>query len=263
MDGAGAGYGEALFEPWKPGEGERIDLGSMAYDTFTRARLLALGAGPGTRCLDIGAGTGTISRWLAGEAGVDEVLAVDRDVRFLEPLAGGALRTLAADVTEPGFAPGRFDLVHARFVLMHLPEHRRVAARLCELLNPGGRLVLGDAVDLTTAAPPDTPYRLAMRAMWQALRSTIGTDISWTPEYPRLLRDLGLTEIGAEIQVPALTAGSPIGAFWLETWERTREAMLATGLVDAGLLAEAAESITSGSVADLSPGLVTAWGRRP
>ncbi|MFF1873176.1 class I SAM-dependent methyltransferase [Kitasatospora herbaricolor] len=235
----------------------------MAYDTFTRARLLALGAGPGTRCLDIGAGTGTISRWLATEAGVDEVLAVDRDVRFLEPYAGGALRTLAADVTEPGFAPGRFDIVHARFVLMHLPEHRRVTARLCELLNPGGRLVLGDAVDLTTAAPPDTPYRLAMRAMWQALRSTIGTDVSWTPEYPRLLRDLGLTEVGAEIQVPELTAGSPIGAFWLETWERTREAMLATGLVDAALLTEAAESIASGTVADLSPGLVTAWGRRP
>ncbi|WP_371483702.1 class I SAM-dependent methyltransferase [Kitasatospora sp. NBC_00315] len=259
----GGGYGETLFEPWKPGEGERIDLGSLAYDAFTRARLLALGVGPGSRCLDVGAGTGTIARWLAFEVGARDVLAVDRDVRFLAPYAGGALRTLAADVTAPDFAPGRFDLVHARFVLMHLPDHRRVAARLRALLAPGGHLVLGDAVDLTTAGPPDTPYRRAVRAMWQALRTGVGTDVDWTPRYPGLLRELGLADVAAEIQVPALTADSPIAAFWLDTWRRAREPMLATGLIDATGLAEAQEALASGAVADLSPGLITAWGRCP
>ncbi|MEU9133025.1 methyltransferase domain-containing protein [Kitasatospora sp. NPDC048540] len=256
------GYGESLFQPWRPGEGERIDLGSQAYDGFTRARLRALGAGPGSRVLDVGAGTGTIARWLATEVGA-EVLAVDRDVRFLEPYAGGRLRTLAADVTAPGFDPGRFDLVHARFLLMHLPGHREVAARLAGLLVPGGHLVLGDAVDLTTAGAPDTPYRLAMRAMWRALRTGIGTDVGWTPGYPRLLRELGLTAVGAEVLVPELTAGSPIAGFWLETWARIREAMLATGLVDAAVLGEAERALAEGTAADLSPGLITAWGRRP
>ncbi|PBC75922.1 methyltransferase family protein [Streptomyces sp. TLI_235] len=256
------GYGETLFEPWQPGEGERIDLGSLAYDDTARRRLLALGVGPGSRCLDIGAGTGTIARWLAEEVGVDEVLAVDRDVRFLEPHAGGALRTLTADITAPDFDPGRFDLVHARFVLMHIPEHRRLAARLCEFLLPGGRLVLGDAVDLTSASPPDTPYRLAMRAMWRALRETIGTDVSWTPQYPRLLEGLGLTGVGAEITVPPLTAGSPIAAFWVDTWRRSRSAMLATGLVTPDGLAAAERALAEGTAADLSPGLITAWGRR-
>ncbi|MFD9130608.1 class I SAM-dependent methyltransferase [Kitasatospora sp. NPDC059571] len=257
------GYGESLFQPWKPGEGERIDLGSLAYDGVTRARLRSLGVGPGSRCLDVGAGTGTIARWLAGEAGAAEVLAVDRDVRFLEPYAGGALRTLAADVTDPGFDPGRFDLVHARFVLMHLPDHRRIMARLRDLLAPGGVLVLGDAIDLTTGHAPDTPYRLAMRAMWRSLRTTIGTDVGWTPDYPRLLADLGLTGVGAEVHVPPLTAGSPIAAFWADTWDRSRDAMLATGPVDAARLAEARASLLDGTTADLSPGLITAWGRRP
>ncbi|MER8186003.1 methyltransferase domain-containing protein [Kitasatospora sp. NPDC094015] len=257
---AGGGYGESLFEPWKPGEGERIDLGSLAYDHVTRARLRALGVGPGTRCLDVGAGTGTVARWLAEEAGVAEVLAVDRDVRFLEPYAGGALLTLAADITAPDFDPGRFDLVHARFVLMHLPERGRIAARLRGLLRPGGHLVLGDAIDLTTAGPPDTPYRLAMRAMWQALRSSIGTDVSWTPGYPRLMRDIGLSAVGAEVHVPPLGEQSPIAAFWLDTWDRSREAMLATGMLDAEQLAEAQEALATGAVADLSPGLITAWG---
>ncbi|MEU6235996.1 class I SAM-dependent methyltransferase [Kitasatospora sp. NPDC047058] len=260
--GAG-GYGESVFEPWRPGEGERIDLGSLAYDHVTRARLLALGVGPGVRCCEVGAGTGTIARWLATAAGADEVLAVDRDVRFVEPHAGGVLRTHAADITAPDFDPGRFDLVHARFVLMHLPERYRVMARLRDLLAPGGHLVLGDAVDLTTAGPPDTPYRLAMRAMWQALRTSIGTDVTWTPDYPRLLHGLGLTEVGAEVSVPPLVAGAPITAFWLDTWDRTREEMLATGIIDARRLDQARESLATGAVADLSPGLITAWGRLP
>ncbi|MFE2721692.1 class I SAM-dependent methyltransferase [Kitasatospora sp. NPDC059327] len=261
--GAGGGYGESLFEPWQPGEGERIDLGSLAYDHVTRARLRALGVGPEVRCCDVGAGTGTVARWLATAGGAGEVLAVDRDTRFVDPYAGGALRTLTADITAPDFDPGRFDLVHARFVLMHLPDRHRVMAGLRDLLAPGGCLVLGDPVDLTTAGPPDTPYRRAMRAMWRALGATIGTDISWTPDYPRLLRELGLTGVGAEVFVPALVPDAPITAFWLDTWDRTREAMLATGLVDAGVLDEARAALLSGTVADLSPGLVTAWGRLP
>ena len=260
-DGTG-NYGESLFEPWKPGEGERIDLGALAYDHVTRARLRALGAGPGARCLDIGAGTGTVARWLAEEAGAADVLAVDRDVRFLEPYTGGPLRALATDVTDPDFDPGRFDLIHARFVLMHLPGRRRVVARLRDLLLPGGHLVLGDAIDLTTAGPPDSPYRLAMRAMWQALHASIGTDVTWTPGYPRLLRESGLSGVGAEVHIPPLTRDSPITAFWLDTWDRSREAMLATGLLDAGQLAQAQEALAAGTADDLPPGLITAWGRR-
>ncbi len=117
-------------------------------------RLRALGAGWGWRCPDVGAGTGTIARRLLDEAGVASVLAVDRDVRFPagQPVAG--LELLEADVTAPDFAPGRFRLVHARFVLMHLPEHERLIGKPAGLLEPGGVPVLGDAVDLMSDRPP-------------------------------------------------------------------------------------------------------------
>lgn len=88
-DAPGGGrYGEAVFRPEQAGEGERIDFGALAYDDITMARLRALGAGPGWRCLDVGAGTGTVSRRLLDEAGVESVLAVDRDVRFLAERPG-------------------------------------------------------------------------------------------------------------------------------------------------------------------------------
>ncbi|MFH8668191.1 MULTISPECIES: class I SAM-dependent methyltransferase [unclassified Streptomyces] len=256
-------YGEAFFRPDRAGEEERIDFGAVAYDDFTMARLRALGAGPGWRCLDIGAGTGTVSRRLLGEAGVASVLAVDRDVRFLSARPVPGLQVLQADITRPGFTPGGFRLVHARFVLMHLPERDRLIGHLAELLAPGGVLVLSDAVDLTSDRTPPTPYTTAMRAMWQGLRTTIGTDVSWVPSYPNLLHGAGLEHVAAEIHVPPLEPGSPISRFWADTWQRSREAMLSTGLVDDAAVDAAVRYLESDACAALSAGMLTAWGRKP
>ncbi|WP_343240320.1 class I SAM-dependent methyltransferase [Streptomyces sp. SID14515] len=261
--GGGGRYGEAFFRPDRAGEGERIDFGALAYDDLTMARLLALGAGPGWRCLDIGAGTGTVSHRLLDEARVGSVLAVDRDVRFLNARPAPGLEVLEADITAPDFTPGRFQLVHARFVLMHLPERDRLIGKLAELLVPGGVLVLSDAVDLTSDRPPATPYATAMRAMWQGLRTTIGTDVSWVPSYPHLLRGVGLEAVAAEMHVPPLLPGSPISRFWADTWQRGREAMLATGLVDDAAVDAAVRYLESPACAALSAGMLTAWGHKP
>ena len=263
-DAPGGGrYGEAVFRPGQAHEDERIDLGALAYDDITMARLRALGAGPGWRCLDVGAGTGTVSRRLLDEAGVTSVLAVDRDVRFLTARPVPGLEVLEADVTAPDFAPGRFRLVHARFVLMHLPERERLITVLAGLVEPGGVLVLGDAVDLTSERPPGTPYTKAMRAMWEGLRATIGTDVSRVPSYPHLLRGAGLVSVGAEIHVPPLLPGSPISRFWADTWRRGRAAMLATGLVEDTAVDEAIRYLDSDDCAALSAGMLIAWGRKP
>lgn len=264
--GAAAGdgrYGEAFFRPEQEGEGERIDFGALAYDDITMARLRAVGAGPGWRCLDVGAGTGTVSCRLLQDAGVASVLAVDRDVRFLGDRSLPGLDVREADITRPDFAPGRFQLVHARFVLMHLPERDRMITALAGLVAPGGVLVLSDAVDLTSDRTPGTPYTSVMRAMWQGLKTAIGTDVSWVPSYPQLLRGVGLESVAAEIHVPPLLPGSAISRFWEDTWERSRAAMLATGLVDDAAIDAAVRYVRSDECAALSAGMLTAWGRKP
>ncbi|MFE6177040.1 class I SAM-dependent methyltransferase [Streptomyces sp. NPDC056464] len=259
----GGRYGEDVFRPEQAGEGERIDFGALAYDDITMARLRALGVGPGWSCLDVGAGTGTVSRRLLDEAGVASVLAVDRDARFLAERSVPGLEVLEADITSPNSVSGRFRLVHARFVLMHLPQRERLIRTLSGLVEPGGVLVLSDAVDLTSERAPDTPYTAVMRAMWQGLRATIGTDVSWVPSYPQLLRGAGLVPVAAEIHVPPLVPSSPISRFWADTWERSRSAMLATGLVDDATIDAAFRYLGSQECAALSAGMLTAWGRKP
>ncbi|MCX5425760.1 trans-aconitate 2-methyltransferase [Streptomyces sp. NBC_00078] len=264
-DAPGEGrYGEAVFPPQQAGEGERIDFGALAYDDITVARLRALGVGPGWRCLDVGAGTGTVARRLLEEAGVTSVLAVDRDVRFLAERAVPGLDVTEADITAPGFVTGRrFRLVHARFVLMHLAERERLITTLAELVAPGGVLVLSDALDLTSDRTPSTPYTRVMQSMWQGLRATIGTDVSWVPSYPHLLRGAGLGPVAAEAHVPPLVPGSPISRFWADTWERSRGAMVATGLVDDAAVDSALRYLDSDECAALSAGMLTAWGWKP
>ncbi|MDI1452602.1 class I SAM-dependent methyltransferase [Streptomyces sp. ATE26] len=256
-------YGEDLFEPKHPGEAERIDAAALAYDPVTTGRLRALGVAHGSRCLDVGAGTGTVTRWLLEEPGAAEVVALDRDTGGLAGLVDPRVRVLTADLTDESLAPGTFDLIHARFVLMHLRERRAIISRLAGWLNPGGLLVLADAVEVADPQGASSAYRRVMDAMWRALKSTIGTDTSSVPAYPRFLREEGLRDVAAELYCPPLVAGSPLAAFWSETWSRMRPDLEETGLVDGAVVDEALAYLASPGFAELGPGMLMAWGRRP
>ncbi|MEU3860051.1 class I SAM-dependent methyltransferase [Streptomyces sp. NPDC028722] len=256
-------YGEDLFAPERPGEAARIDAAALVYDPVTTRRLRALGAGPGSRCLDVGAGTGTVARWLLEEARVDEVVALDRDTGQLDVAANPRLRVVTGDLTDESLRLGGFDLIHARFVLMHLPQRRGLVTRLVRWLAPGGRLLLGDALEVPNALDTSSAYRRTMDALWLALRSTIGTDTSAVPAYPHFLREEGLQHVAAELFVPPLVAGGPLARFWSETWSRMRPALEETGLVDAAVIDEALAYLASPRLAELGPGMVMAWGQRP
>src|SRR6266498_3847074 len=93
------------------------------FDPFSIRNLDRLGVREGWRCLEVGAGAGSIARWLGEIAGPGNVVATDLSTTYLEPLAERGIEVLRHDVTaddNPG-APGEFDLIHCRFVLDHLP----------------------------------------------------------------------------------------------------------------------------------------------
>jgi SAM-dependent methyltransferase len=48
------------------------------------------------------------------------------------------------DITADAIPLARYDLIHARLVLSHLPQRRDVLVRLIEALRPGGWLVIED-----------------------------------------------------------------------------------------------------------------------
>lgn len=65
-------------------EFERLLLIEKVFDPASRRRILTTGLTTGWRCLEVGAGAGSIVHWLAevvGESG--KVVAVDLDTRFI------------------------------------------------------------------------------------------------------------------------------------------------------------------------------------
>src|SRR6266511_2347306 len=158
---------------------EQFDALQTVLDPLTTARLTELGIAPGARCWEAGAGGGSIARWLAdrvGPAGLD--VATDRDTSQLRP--SGNLHVDRHDLREHSVPDGGpFDLVHARLVLLHLPQRREILHRLIAATKPGGWLLI-EEFDCTV-----TPHVLHAPSaddaeLFRRYVHTIGHAESWT-----------------------------------------------------------------------------------
>jgi SAM-dependent methyltransferase len=97
-------------------EDERLDLLEQIFDPGSRHRRDL--AQPGWRCLEIGAGRGSMAVWLAERVGpTGQVVATDIDCRYLARLDHPNLEVVQHNVVEDPLdvlGPGSFDLVCAR-----------------------------------------------------------------------------------------------------------------------------------------------------
>jgi 2-polyprenyl-3-methyl-5-hydroxy-6-metoxy-1,4-benzoquinol methylase len=122
-------------------ERKRLELLEEHDDPGTFERLRATGVCPGWRCLEVGAGAGSVARWLAEQVGSDGlVVATDIDTRFLGHLRG-PVEIRQHDILTDPVEPGAYDLVHCRSLLTHLSDPDAALARMAEALRPGGWLV--------------------------------------------------------------------------------------------------------------------------
>lgn len=81
-------------------ERTRVRLLEQFHDPLTARQLDAIGVGEGWRCLDVGAGAGSVTRMLAGRVGAsDSVLAVDLDTSLLALGAAGLVDVHAEQIT--------------------------------------------------------------------------------------------------------------------------------------------------------------------
>ena len=131
----------------------RMDALARLYDPASQRALTAAGIVPGWHCLEVGGGGGGVARWMAERVGVTgSVLCTDIDPRHIAPSGMANLHVVRHDAVRDAFPEGKFDLAHARLVLLHIPERAAVLEKLVAALKPGGWLVIED-FDTTSVLP--------------------------------------------------------------------------------------------------------------
>ena len=217
-------------------DGERRRLAGIEawLDPHSTRTLEGLGVEPGWRCLDVGAGGGSLTQWLCDRVGPrGSVLAVDADTRFVEKLGAANLEVRRADVVHEPLPEGEFDLVHTRFLLQHLPERERVLEKLARALKPGGLLVVFDSGGGPPVAFQDRERfdRFALAFLGCAAQS--GWDLTWAPCLPQRLAELGLVDVRATA-FREYTTGSDHGypEFFASSIGALRARLLASGWLE-------------------------------
>jgi SAM-dependent methyltransferase len=241
-------------------ERRRLDALGALHDPDTFARLGALGLRAGWRCLEVGAGSGTVARWMAAR-GV-RVVATDLDPRFLAPLEG-EVEIRRHDVVEDPLEEGAYDLVHARALLQHVARREHVVAKLARALRPGGVLCLEDILMPTGDCDPPLPgFREILGAMGAGLRAS-GADPGLGIKLPRLLREAGLSELGSDARVPLVASGTPRADFYVHSFAHARDRLVAAGVVAAQDVDQLLAALRAPGYTMTAAVMIAAWGRRP
>jgi len=121
----------------------RLKLLEDAFDAQTKQIIQSLGIRAGWKCLELGPGAGSILAWLGELVGSSgQVIGVDKNIEFIESISAPHINKVAGNILDVQLENTTFDLIHARYVLIHIVESVKVVEKLINLLKPGGLLIL-------------------------------------------------------------------------------------------------------------------------
>ncbi len=247
--------------------GERFTWLAELFDGVTRGHVDRLGVRAGWRCWEVGAGGPSIPEALAAAVGpTGHVLATDINPAWLDPHGRYEVRRHDV-VADPPPQPGTFDLVHARLVLVHLPDRARALATMVAALRPGGWLLVEDAdtelqplVCLDEVGPAQQRANRLRRAVRELLTRR-GADLRYGRTLPRALRAAGLADVTAAGFFPV--GGVACDRLEAATMRMVRADLLAAGLADDTEIDAHLAAVDAGELDLTLAPLISAWGRRP
>ncbi|HWN32790.1 MAG TPA: class I SAM-dependent methyltransferase [Pseudonocardia sp.] len=255
--------GEGVLAHTVPTESRRQFLLQRLLDPETKRILTGLRIRPNWRCLELGAGFGSIARWLGEQCPEGRVVATDVDVAPLKDTVGAQVEVLRHDVTTEGFPTGSFDLIHARMLLFNLPARDAVLTRAADWLAPGGWLVVEEPDAFPIDSSPYPAFRRAVQAGEQLVARSHGAATRWARGLPEYLRAAGLVDLGLSVNIQHAGNGAGGNEFWRVLLTQLRPGLLGTGLLTETELAAALALFDDPGFVDAAQATVSAWGRRP
>jgi len=188
-------------DAWDPSQYERFERERSApfFDLLDLVEPC-----PGGRIVDLGCGTGELTRSLHERTGAADTLGLDSSQAMLERSAEHAGEGLAFELGDiAAWTPSEpVDLVFSNAALHWIDEHDELFARLTDFLSPGGQIAV------QVPANHDHPSHLVAEqvAREEPFRAALGGYVRRTPvlapeSYAQLLHRLGYAAQHVRLQV--------------------------------------------------------------
>jgi ubiquinone/menaquinone biosynthesis C-methylase UbiE len=245
----------------------RFNALTALFDSGTIRHFENCGVGSGWQCLEIGGGGGSITSWLAARVGsTGRVVATDIDPRFLKALNHPHVEVWQHNIVSDPLPEAAFDLVHARLVLIHVPQREEVLRRMISALKPGGWL-LSEEFDSASLIPdpevnPGETLLKTHIAMFRSMESH-GVERRFGRFLLHRFRTYGLLNPAAEGRIFMWQANSPGASLMRANYEQLRDDMIDGGYITEQQFNQDLARMQEPDFMMPSAILWSAWGRRP
>ena len=238
---------------------DRLRVISEIHDGRTCELLVRAGLVAGHEFVEFGCGLGYVSRWAASQGanatGIDlntEQVAVAHELAVDAGLANARFR--AANVYEPGLAPGRVDMTYSRWLMVHLNRPVDAMRAIHTALKPGGVMVCEEAdVSALYAEPRSAAYEELRDIGLEAGRQR-GVDYAGGRRTHLWAKEAGFDLVHVDAYHPHYVTGEHKG-FWNWTLRNVGLGLVTEGVLSASRLEELVAGMTE---ADESPDTLVA-----
>jgi SAM-dependent methyltransferase len=257
------------------GESSRLLRQAEELAADSAALLDRVGLRPGQSAIDLGCGPRGIVDLLAERvAPAGRVTGLDADPAHAAMAAEFAARhelsgveIVTGDARNTGLPAGSFDLVHARTLLVNLPEPAEVAAEMMRLARPGGWVAsMEPDTEHALCYPPHPAFDRLCEIFTLVFRRN-GADPWIGRRVPELFRQAGLDAVAVEARVQSYPPGNTRRTVRLDLVHAMRPQVLEMGLAGAAELDEldaaARAHLTDPRTVVVSGLLFLTWGRKP
>jgi SAM-dependent methyltransferase len=174
-----------------------------------------IGLLPGQSAIDLGCGpSGILNLLSAAVSPGGRVVGLDADpahtamaIHYVGELGLSNVELVTADARLTGLPTGSFDLVHARTLLITIPEPAQVIAEMVRLARPGGWVASQEPDVEHALCYPALPAWDRMREIFRASFGRSGADLHIGRRLTELYRQAGLDDIEVAVHAPAYPAG--------------------------------------------------------
>jgi SAM-dependent methyltransferase len=258
-----------------PDESARLQRQAEELAADSAALLDRVGLRPGQKAIDLGCGPRGILDMLAERVfPAGRVVGLDADpahtamaAEFASGRGLSGVEIITADARHTGLRPGSFDLVHARTLLINLPEPAEVAAEMARLARPGGWVASMESDTENALCYPPHPAFDRLCEIFTVVFRRNGADPWIGRRVPELFRLAGLDDVAVEARVQMYPVAHSRRTIRLDLVRSMRPQVVEMGLASAAELDEldsaARVHLTDPCTVVMSGLLFLTWGRKP